>query len=121
MPKKFYSSILISSFIGLTALAAAATTLFASPADRDVPAVLSIRERAALTLQITQKRLYALPPQMLPEAGFPRRGGCGLGHEEKGRPVGLSRADRPRARSKEDRDQRGRDPVGGRRPDGSPE
>ncbi|MGB7296781.1 MAG: hypothetical protein WBC70_14440 [Candidatus Aminicenantales bacterium] len=34
------------------------------------PAVLSIRERAALTLQITQKRLDVLVPKMMRETGF---------------------------------------------------
>jgi len=36
----------------------------------DVPSVLSIRDRAALTLQITQKRLDVLLPKMMRETGF---------------------------------------------------
>jgi Xaa-Pro aminopeptidase len=42
----------------------------AGPSAGDVPAVLSIRERAALTLEITQKRLDTLLPKMMREAGF---------------------------------------------------
>ena len=56
----------------MTALAslAAVTGLSAGPSAGDVPAVLSIRERAALTLQITQKRLAVLLPGMMRETGF---------------------------------------------------
>jgi len=42
----------------------------ASPLVSDVPSVLSIRERAALILQITQKRLDVLLPKLMRETGF---------------------------------------------------
>jgi len=42
----------------------------ASPLAGDVPSVLSIRERAALILQITQKRLDVLLPKLMRETGF---------------------------------------------------
>jgi Xaa-Pro aminopeptidase len=51
-------------------LTVAPTVLSAPLSDQDVPAVLSIRERAALTLQITQKRLDGLLPKMMRETGF---------------------------------------------------
>jgi hypothetical protein len=70
MPKKLNFSVLISGIIGLTALTVAPTVLRASYADQSVPAVLSIRGRAALTLQITQKRLDVLLPKMMRETGF---------------------------------------------------
>jgi len=70
MPKKLYFSVLITIFIGLAALTASPIVFSAPPPDQDTPAVLSIRERATLTLQITQKRLDILLPKMMRESGF---------------------------------------------------
>ncbi len=70
MPKKLSFSALIFGLVGITALVTAAAVLRAFPADRNASAVLSIRERAALTLQITQKRLDVLLPKMMRETGF---------------------------------------------------
>jgi len=70
MPKRLSSPALTFGLVGITVLVAAITALFASPADQNVPAVLSIRERAALTLQITQRRLDALLPKIMRETGF---------------------------------------------------
>jgi len=44
--------------------------IHAGPPAGDAPAVLGIRERAALTLQITGKRLDTLLPKLMGEAGF---------------------------------------------------
>ena len=44
--------------------------IHAGPPAGDAPAVLGIRERAALTLQITGKRLDTLLPKLMREAGF---------------------------------------------------
>jgi Xaa-Pro aminopeptidase len=46
------------------------SSVTAGPRAGDAPAVLSIRERAGLTLQITQKRLAVLLPRMMRETGF---------------------------------------------------
>ena len=42
----------------------------ASAAEKAAPSVLSIRDRAALVLQIVQKRLDTLVPRMMRETGF---------------------------------------------------
>jgi len=70
MPKKLSSLVFITGLIGLSALTAAPSVLSAPLSSQYVPAVLSIRERAALTLQITQKRLDILLPKMMRESGF---------------------------------------------------
>ena len=70
MPKKLSSLVFITGLIGLSALTAAPSVLSAPPPAQDAPAVLCIRERAALTLQITQKRLDVLLPKMMRETGF---------------------------------------------------
>jgi Xaa-Pro aminopeptidase len=64
MSKKYFLGILIGSFIlsSLTADAPAQESAF--------PAVLSIRDRANLVLQITKKRLDMLLPDMMRETGF---------------------------------------------------
>jgi Xaa-Pro aminopeptidase len=60
----------MSILIGLSAVVVAPTVFSASQRAPDTPSVLSIRERAALTLQITQKRLDVLLPKMMRETGF---------------------------------------------------
>jgi Xaa-Pro aminopeptidase len=70
MPKKLSSLVFITGLIGLSALTAAPSVLSAPFSSQNVPTVLSIRERAALTLQITQKRLDVLLPKMMRETGF---------------------------------------------------
>jgi Xaa-Pro aminopeptidase len=63
MLKRRVFSVLIA---GLLALAGSASTLSAA----DVPSVLSIRDRANLVYQITQKRLDQLLPRLMRETGF---------------------------------------------------
>jgi len=64
MSKRF--SLLLAAWICMWS----ASGSFAHSSSGDVPSVLSIRERAALTLQITEKRLDALLPKMMRETGF---------------------------------------------------
>ncbi len=70
MSKTFIVSALISGLIGLTAMTLLPGSLCGSPIDQAFPSVLSIRERADLTLRITEKRLDILLPKMMRETGF---------------------------------------------------
>lgn len=60
--KIMISALLVNLFV------LAGSTL--TPLNRDVPSVLSIRDRASLVLQITQKRLDQLLPRLMRETGF---------------------------------------------------
>ena len=62
MKKILFAALLVSFVL--------ASGSFASAEGKNTPSVLSIRDRAALVLQIVQKRLDTLVPRMMRETGF---------------------------------------------------
>jgi Xaa-Pro aminopeptidase len=68
--KRLHSALMPAALVTFLAAVPCLTARAAAPADQHTPCILSIRDRAALIYQITQKRLDELMPRLMRETGF---------------------------------------------------